>query len=238
MRMLKRAGLVFSGSDADLIPILQKTPNKYIWRIPAEEITRVHASNHFFLVVEELSRKTTDEQRILSKKLDQGRDSLHAGSLSGEAALISAGGAIETCKNVVSGRVKTGWGLVSGPAAVALLTLHRALPSTGGSGRDSDTDAYKKGQPADPSDSPKDATHPGTSPGSGDDNVKIDQHHETHTAANDDDDWDSLYTDTDAFEQGTQDDDAQWAKDDDHWTSYDTDTDAYEEGLACTQDEL
>lgn len=119
MRMLKRAGLVYPGSDADLISILQKTPNKYVWRIPArratkEEITSVHHPHHFRWV-EGLSHKTTDELRILSKKLDQGRDSLYVGSLSYEAALISAGGAIETCKNVVSGRVKNAIAVIRPP---------------------------------------------------------------------------------------------------------------------------
>ncbi|KAK0634707.1 hypothetical protein B0T17DRAFT_586442 [Bombardia bombarda] len=119
MRTLKANGLVFKGSDADLLKILKKEPAKYMYRIPAREATReeictVHHPQHFSWV-EGLSKKPTDELRLLSSKLDQGRDSLYVGSMTFEASLISAGGAIETCKHVVNGTVKNAIAVIRPP---------------------------------------------------------------------------------------------------------------------------
>jgi histone deacetylase 6 len=119
MRTFKKAGLVYTGSDADLAYIIQTCPTKYMWRIPAreatrEEILKVHIPRHYDWV-EDLSRKPTSELRTLTKRLDQGRDSLYVGSMTFEAALISAGGAIETCKSVVAGTVKNAFAIIRPP---------------------------------------------------------------------------------------------------------------------------
>ncbi|KAK4122591.1 histone deacetylase A-like protein [Parathielavia appendiculata] len=119
MKTFKKHGLVFTGSDADLIRIIQSEPTKYMWRIPAREATReeiciVHHPEHF-LWVEALSRMTTQELRELSTRMDQGRDSLYVGSMTYEASLISAGGAIETCKSVVVGNVKNAFAVIRPP---------------------------------------------------------------------------------------------------------------------------
>lgn len=119
MTTLKKAGLVFKGSDADLLKIIQTEPYKYMWRIPAreakeEEICLVHHPTHFTWV-QELSKMSTEELRALSIQKDQGRTSLYVGSLTFEAALVSAGGAIETCKKVVKGEVKNGFAVIRPP---------------------------------------------------------------------------------------------------------------------------
>ncbi|KAJ4306848.1 Histone deacetylase hda1 [Collariella sp. IMI 366227] len=119
MKAFKKAGMVFTGSDAELIRIIQTEPTKYMWRIPAreatkEEICAVHHPAHFNWV-EALSRKSTKELRELSHRMDQGRDSLYVGSMTYEAALISAGGAIETCKSVVTGSVRNAFAVIRPP---------------------------------------------------------------------------------------------------------------------------
>ncbi|KAK4228387.1 histone deacetylase clr3 [Podospora fimiseda] len=119
MRAFKQNGLVFTGNDEELLHIIQTSPNKYMWRIPAreatkEEICTVHHPSHY-IWVEELSRKSTTELRRISNKLDQGRDSLYVGSMTYEASLISAGGAIETCKAVVAGTVKNAFAVIRPP---------------------------------------------------------------------------------------------------------------------------
>lgn len=119
MATFKKAGLVYTGSDADLIEILQTCPTRYMWRIPAreatkEEICKVHTPMHFNWV-EALSEKSTGELRSMTKTLDQGRKSLYVGSMSYEAALLSAGGAIETCKSVVAGTVKNAFAVIRPP---------------------------------------------------------------------------------------------------------------------------
>jgi histone deacetylase 6 len=119
MGTFKKAGLVYTGSDADLVHIIRSCPTKYMWRIPAreatrEEICKVHTAIHYDWV-EALSRKTTAELRSLTKQLDQGRSSLYVGSMTYEAALLSAGGAIETCKSVVAGTVKNAFAIIRPP---------------------------------------------------------------------------------------------------------------------------
>jgi len=119
MKAFKRAGLVYAGSQADLLDIVRNSPTKYMWRIEAreakqEEICLVHHPKHYFWV-EDLSRKATHELRKLTKIMDQGRDSLYVGSMTFEASLISAGGAIETCKAVVRGDVKNAFAVIRPP---------------------------------------------------------------------------------------------------------------------------
>ncbi|KAK8039412.1 hypothetical protein PG993_007823 [Apiospora rasikravindrae] len=119
MKMLKKAELVYNGPDTDLEDILRNTPTKYMWRIPAryatrQEICTMHTPQHYDWV-EDLSQKDTQELRKISNELDQGRDSLYVGAMSFEAALLAAGGAIETCKNVALGKIKNGLAIIRPP---------------------------------------------------------------------------------------------------------------------------
>lgn len=119
MKTFKKAGLVYTGPDSELLDILRETPTKYMWRIPAREATKqeictVHTPGHYDWV-ENLSRMSTKDLRALSMTLDQGRASLYVGGMSYEAALLSAGGCIETCKNVVAGHVKNAFAVIRPP---------------------------------------------------------------------------------------------------------------------------
>ncbi|ETS79135.1 hypothetical protein PFICI_08988 [Pestalotiopsis fici W106-1] len=119
MKIFKKAGLVFTGPDTDLADILQNTPTKYMWRVPArsatqDEIQTVHTREHYRFI-ESFVNMDTDQLRKLSHEMDQGRASLYVGALSFEAALLAAGGAIETCKNVVEGKIKNGIAVIRPP---------------------------------------------------------------------------------------------------------------------------
>lgn len=119
MKTFKKAGLVFTGSDTELLDILRLTPIRYMWRIAArdatkQEICTVHTASHYDWV-QELSDMSTNQLRKLSAKLDQGRASLYVGAMSYEAALLSAGGAIETCKAVASGQLKNAFAIIRPP---------------------------------------------------------------------------------------------------------------------------
>ncbi|KAI1803811.1 histone deacetylase [Daldinia bambusicola] len=119
MKMFKKAGLVFTGPESDLLDILRENPTKYMWRIPARpatksEVCTVHTPRHYDWV-ENLSQMSTRELRTLSHKLDQGRASLYVGGMSYEAALLAAGGCVETCKNVASGQVKNAFAIIRPP---------------------------------------------------------------------------------------------------------------------------
>ncbi|KAI1780603.1 putative histone deacetylase A [Hypoxylon cercidicola] len=119
MKMFKKGGLVFAGSDTELFDILREAPTKFMWRIPArpatkQEICTVHTPDHYDWV-QSLSEMSTKELRVLSHNLDQGRTSLYVGGMSYEAALLSAGGCVETCKNVASGKVKNAFAIIRPP---------------------------------------------------------------------------------------------------------------------------
>ncbi|KAI1433067.1 histone deacetylase [Xylaria sp. CBS 124048] len=119
MKMFKKAGLIYTGPDTELLDILRDAPTKYMWRIPAREATKqeicmVHTPGHYDWV-ESLSNMSTRDLRALSMTLDQGRASLYVGGMSYEAALLSAGGCIETCKNVAAGRVKNAFAVIRPP---------------------------------------------------------------------------------------------------------------------------
>ncbi|KAH9434458.1 hypothetical protein MCOR02_006462 [Pyricularia oryzae] len=118
-KTFKQAGLVFTGTDSELIDIIANKPSSYMWRIPAREATKeeiclVHYAKHYDWV-KELSTKPTAELRRLTKELDKGQTSVYVGSLTFEASLISAGGAIETCKSIVSGQIKNGFAVIRPP---------------------------------------------------------------------------------------------------------------------------
>ncbi|PFH60143.1 hypothetical protein XA68_11385 [Ophiocordyceps unilateralis] len=118
-KAFKRMGLVYSGPESELPRILKDCPNRYMWRIPArpatrEEIRLAHSSDHLAWV-ENLETISTAELRELTKKYDQGRESLYVGSMSYPAALLSAGGAIDTCKNVIMEQVKNAFAVIRPP---------------------------------------------------------------------------------------------------------------------------
>ncbi len=125
MNEFKEAGLVFTGKKgeeidtAELAEILRESPNKWMWRIAARkatpaEICLVHTASHFEWV-RSLSMMSSAALRVLTTEFDQGRKSIYVGSLTFEAALLSAGGAIETCKNVVVGKVKNAIAVIRPP---------------------------------------------------------------------------------------------------------------------------
>ncbi|KAJ4228214.1 Histone deacetylase hda1 [Fusarium solani] len=118
-KAFKKAGLVYTGSEADLPRIIRECPTRYMWRIAArsatkDEICLAHSADHFSWV-ENLDKISTAELRELTRRYDQGRESLYVGSMSYPAALLSAGGAIETCKNVVTGQVKNAFAVIRPP---------------------------------------------------------------------------------------------------------------------------
>lgn len=119
MLALKQAGLVYSGPDFDLIKMLRDSPNRFMYRIDARpatkaEICTAHASKHYDWV-ERLSEMSPPDLRELSRELNNGRKSVYVCNLTFEAALLSAGGAIETCKNVVAGTVKNALAIIRPP---------------------------------------------------------------------------------------------------------------------------
>jgi histone deacetylase 6 len=115
----RRAGLLYDGRDTDLAEALEISPTRWMWRISAreatmEEVCTAHTASHFEWV-RMLNEKTSAELREMTSAMDVGRKSLYVGNLSYEAALISAGGAIETCKNVVAGKVKNAIAIIRPP---------------------------------------------------------------------------------------------------------------------------
>ncbi|QSZ32676.1 hypothetical protein DSL72_002255 [Monilinia vaccinii-corymbosi] len=119
MRTFKEAGLLYVGPIESLEGILEKAPGKYMWRIAArearkDEICTMHTAMHYDWV-ESLAHKTSEELRELNITMDTGRKSLYVGLCTFEAALISTGGAIETCKQVVEGRVKNAIAVIRPP---------------------------------------------------------------------------------------------------------------------------
>ncbi|KAG6153341.1 hypothetical protein E4U46_006745 [Claviceps purpurea] len=118
-KAFKKVGLVYTGSQSELPRIIKECPTRYMWRIPArpatrEEICLAHSTEHLAWV-ERLETLSTAELRELTKQFDQGRESLYVGSMSYPAALLSAGGAIDTCKNVVTGQVKNAFAVIRPP---------------------------------------------------------------------------------------------------------------------------
>lgn len=118
-KAFKKMGLVYNGPAAELPRIIKECPTRYMWRIPARDATRqeiclAHSSDHLAWV-ENLETLSTAELRELTKRYDQGRESLYVGSMSYRAALLSAGGAIDTCKNVVTGQVKNAFAVIRPP---------------------------------------------------------------------------------------------------------------------------
>ncbi|PHH65416.1 hypothetical protein CDD81_2520 [Ophiocordyceps australis] len=118
-KAFKKMGLIYTGPDADLARIIKECPTRYMWRIPArsatpQEICLAHSADHLAWV-ENLATLSTAELRELTKQYDQGRESLYVGSMSYPAALLAAGGAIDTCKNVVTGQVKNAFAVIRPP---------------------------------------------------------------------------------------------------------------------------
>jgi histone deacetylase 6 len=119
MKEFKDGGLVYTGGQQELLEILKISPTRWMWRIAARratqaEICLAHTAAHFDWV-RQLGQMSSAELRSLTNEFDNGRKSLYVGSLTYEAALISAGGAIETCKNVVAGEVKNAIAIIRPP---------------------------------------------------------------------------------------------------------------------------
>jgi histone deacetylase 6 len=119
MKAFREAGLVYTGTISELVKLLEISPSRWMWRIQAREATEAeictaHTASHFHWA-RSLSDKTSEELRKLARELDMGRKSLYVGTLTYQAALISAGGAIETCKNVVAGKVKNAIAVIRPP---------------------------------------------------------------------------------------------------------------------------
>lgn len=115
----KKAGLIFMGSESEAVEVKRNNPTLYMWRIPSrqateEEVCLVHLPQHYNWV-RELSTKSTEELRRITKIMDAGRESIYVGSMTYEAALVSTGGAIETCKAVVGGDVKNAFAVIRPP---------------------------------------------------------------------------------------------------------------------------
>lgn len=118
-KAFKKMGLVYTGPQADLPRIIKESPTKYMWRIPArparrDEICLAHSAAHLDWV-EGIDKLSSSELRALTRQFDQGRESLYVGSMSYPAAMLSAGGAIDTCKNVVEGQVKNAFAVIRPP---------------------------------------------------------------------------------------------------------------------------
>lgn len=118
-KAFQRAGLVYTGPDMDLPRILRDTPTRYMWRIPArtarrDEICLAHSEGHFDWV-ESLDSLSADKLRELTRRFDQGRESLYIGGMSHPVARLSVGGAIDTCKSVVVGTVKNAFAVIRPP---------------------------------------------------------------------------------------------------------------------------
>jgi histone deacetylase 6 len=119
MNTFKDAGLVYSGSGEDLADILRVSPTRFMYRVSARvatkaEICTVHTAAHYDWV-EDTAHRTSAELRQMTKEYDMGRKSLYVSHLTHYAALISAGGAIETCKNIVAGNIKNGIAVIRPP---------------------------------------------------------------------------------------------------------------------------
>ncbi|KAG0648163.1 Cryptic loci regulator [Hyphodiscus hymeniophilus] len=115
----RRAGLIYDGSDIELAEKLKRSPTSWMWRISAREATMAevctaHTASHYEWV-HSLNVKSSAELRAMTTEMDNGRKSLYVGNLTYDAALISAGGAIETCKNVVAGKVKNAIAVIRPP---------------------------------------------------------------------------------------------------------------------------
>lgn len=118
-KAFQRAGLVYTGPETELPQILRDSPTRYMWRIPVrlaarEEICLAHSEEHFAWV-ENLDNLSTAQLRELTRQYDQGRESLYVGGMSHHVARLSAGGAIDTCKNVVDGTVKNAFAVIRPP---------------------------------------------------------------------------------------------------------------------------
>lgn len=116
---LHKHGLVFLGDDERLAEILYHSPNRYMRRVPAraatkKEITLVHTHEHFDWVFN-TSQMESEALRKYSAVLDAGRTSIYIGNFTHEAAILSVGGAIETCKHIMEDNIKNGIAVIRPP---------------------------------------------------------------------------------------------------------------------------
>ncbi|KAL8959647.1 MAG: hypothetical protein Q9193_003527, partial [Seirophora villosa] len=108
-RELCQAGL-YKDPQFD-VPIVEKPLERIRARnATASEICLVHHANHYHFM--ESTAATPDEDLV---HLERQYDSIYFNRLTFSSALLSAGGAIETCKAVVSGRVKNAIAVIRPP---------------------------------------------------------------------------------------------------------------------------
>ncbi|KAL8903630.1 MAG: hypothetical protein Q9207_003805, partial [Kuettlingeria erythrocarpa] len=108
-RELCQAGL-YKDPQFD-VPIIDKPLERIRARdATAPEICLVHTAKHYHFVAS--TAATPDEELI---HLERQYDSVYFNRLTFSSALLSAGGAIETCKAVVSGRVKNAIAVIRPP---------------------------------------------------------------------------------------------------------------------------
>ncbi|KAL2204457.1 histone deacetylase [Sarocladium strictum] len=118
-KAFKKNGLIYLGPPAELAKIIKESPTRFMWRISCreaerEEICLAHEPGHVDKV-ESWNDLSSAQMRELTKQYDQGRESLYIGSMSYQAGLLAAGGAIETCKDVVTGVVKNAFAVIRPP---------------------------------------------------------------------------------------------------------------------------
>ncbi|KAI4096168.1 MAG: hypothetical protein LQ344_001231 [Seirophora lacunosa] len=108
-RELCQAGL-YKDPQFD-VPIVEKPLERIRARnATASEICLVHHANHYHFM--ESTAATPDEDLV---HLERQYDSIYFNRLTFSSALLSAGGAIETCKAVISGRVKNAIAVIRPP---------------------------------------------------------------------------------------------------------------------------
>ena len=118
-KAFKDTGLVYTGPVEKMAKAVSQSPTKYMWRIPArpatnEEILLAHSRSHLEWV-EEIDNMSTTQLRQLTKDFDNSRKSLYIGALSHTVARLSCGGAIDTCKAVVTEQVKNAFAVIRPP---------------------------------------------------------------------------------------------------------------------------
>lgn len=119
MDAFKAAKLVHTGSEDELAAILAVTPHLWMYRIRARlalksELCLVHKADQIAWV-ESLQFRSPEEMSEMSRRMDTGRKSLYVGPMTTQAALLAAGGAIDTCKHVVEGHVKNAIAIIRPP---------------------------------------------------------------------------------------------------------------------------
>ncbi|KAK2763229.1 Histone deacetylase hda1 [Arachnomyces sp. PD_36] len=109
-KALCRAGL-FDDPELSSRPLVDNPMRRiYIRDATKEEICLIHTSEHYDFV--KSTQEMSDEELIA---LEESRDSIYFNGLTFLSSVLSAGGAIETCRAVVSGEVKNAIAVIRPP---------------------------------------------------------------------------------------------------------------------------